>query len=137
MFEIKVENVEALQRKLDQLNQQVLALHDHIPKELVEWQTTDMRRKFPNIAVIHTPSSLQAETRVWPRSRLDVSGPGVMQSLEPGFKRPAGTVKTGPTVSSPRGMGRRSIIRPILRVNLLRRLYDRMIDVAGEALKWP
>jgi hypothetical protein len=130
MLEIKLEGLEKLQEKLDKVKEQVLALHHGVPKEMVDWQAEDMRRKYPNIEVADTPSSLQATTKVWPRSRLE---------QEQGFKRPVRpALNRGPRQVRPKGAGRPPpSVRPILRISLLRRLFERVIEVGKAALKWP
>ena len=128
MFEVKVEGVEDFQKKIEATAKQVEDLHKKMPQQLVEWQTEDMRRRYPNIQVDETPESVEATTDVWPRSRLE---------QESGFKRPARpVVKKGPTMARLKGAGRPPpSTRPILRTELFTKLVDRM-NALLEAIKW-
>ena len=130
MFEIKVEGVGELLKKFETFDKQILDLHKQMPPQLVEWQTEDMRRRYPNIQVDETPESVEATPNVWPRSRLE---------QEPGFKRPARpVVKKGPTMARLKGAGRPPpSTRPILRTALFTKLVDRMTKLLSEAMKWP
>ena len=130
MFEIKVEGVGELLKKFETFDKQILDLHKQMPQQLVEWQTEDMRRRYPNIQVDETPESVEATTNVWPRSRLE---------QESGFKRPARpVVKKGPTMARLKGAGRPPpSTRPILRTALFTKLVDRMTKLLSEAMKWP
>ena len=128
MFEIKVEGVGGLLKKFETFDKQILDLHKQMPQQLVEWQTEDMRRRYPNIQVDETPESVEATTNVWPRSRLE---------QEPGFKRPARpVVKKGPTMARLKGAGRPPpSTRPILRTALFTKLVNRM-NALLEAITW-
>lgn len=131
MFEVKLQGLEQLQKKIETLEEHIRELHKQVPHEMVEWQTQDMRRKYPNIQVDETPQSVEAKTEVWPRSRLE---------QDTGFKRPyrPPSPTKGPRTYHPKGVGRPPpSTRPILRSELLRKLYDRMIGAAKEAVKWP
>ena len=128
MFETKFEGNEEIAKKFETMAEKVKALHKQVPQELVEWQTDDMRRKYPNIQIDETPESVEATTEIWPRSRLE---------LEPGFKkllRPL--VKKGPTIARIKGAGRPPpSTRPLLRTELFTKLVDRMHGLL-EACKW-
>jgi hypothetical protein len=127
MFEVKTEGLEAILKTFDTIHKQVEALHKEMPRQLVDWQTEDMRRKYPNVHVDETPQLVEATTEVWPRSRLE----------EPGAKRPGRpVVNKGPTIARPKGIGRPApSTRPILRTELFRKLTDRM-DELLKAIKW-
>ena len=128
MFETKFEGNEEIAKKFETMAEKVKALHKQVPQELVEWQTDDMRRKYPNIQIDETPESVEATTDVWPRSRLE---------QESGFKRPARpVVKKGPTMARLKGAGRPPpSTRPILRTEMFTKLVDRM-NALLEAIKW-
>ena len=128
MFEVKVDGLEDFQKKIEATAKQVEGLHKQVPQQLVEWQTEDMRRRYPNIQVDETPESVEATTDVWPRSRLE---------QESGFKRPARpVVKKGPTMARLKGAGRPPpSTRPILRTEMFTKLVDRM-NALLEAIKW-
>jgi hypothetical protein len=127
MFEAKFEGTEELQKKFEAMAEKVKALHKEVPKELVEWQTDDMRRKYPNIQIDETPESVEATTEIWPRSRLE---------LEPSYKRLRPKVKKGPTLIRAKGVGRPPpSTRPVLRTELFTKLVDRMNKLL-EAITW-
>ena len=128
MLEVKLDGLEGFQKKLEATAKQVEELHKKVPQQLVEWQTEDMRRRYPNIQVNETPESVEATTNVWPRSRLE---------QEPGFKRPARpVVKKGPTMARLKGAGRPPpSTRPILRTALFTKLVNRM-NALLEAITW-
>jgi len=128
MLEVKLDGLEGFQKKLEATAKQVEELHKKVPQQLVEWQTEDMRRRYPNIQVDETPESVEATTNVWPRSRLE---------QQPGFKRPAcPVVKKGPTMARLKGAGRPPpSTRPILRTALFTKLVDRM-NALLEAITW-
>ena len=128
MLEVKLDGLEGFQKKLEATAKQVEELHKKVPQQLVEWQTEDMRRRYPNIQVDQTPESVEATTNVWPRSRLE---------QEPGFKRPARpVVKKGPTMARLKGAGRPPpSTRPILRTALFTKLVNRM-NALLEAITW-
>jgi hypothetical protein len=129
MYEIKIEGLEPLLKKFETFDKQIEELHKEVPQQLVEWQTEDMRRKYPNVKVDETPQSVEATTEIWPRSRLE---------QEQGFKRPRPIVKQGPTITRLKGAGRPpASTRPILRTELFTKLVDRMTKLLGEATKWP
>jgi hypothetical protein len=130
MYEIKVEGLDALLKNFETFDKQVTDLHKQMPQQLLEWQTEDMRRKYPNIKVDETDLSVEATTDIWPRSRLE---------QEAGFKRPARPlVKKGPTQARLKGAGRPPpSTRPILRTELFTKLTDRMTTLLSEAMKWP
>ena len=129
MLEVKVEGLDELLKKFETFDKQVEDLHKEVPQQLVEWQTEDMRRKYPNIKVDETEESVEASTEIWPRSRLE---------LEPGFKRPRPTVKKGPTRARIKGVGRPPpSTRPLLRTELFTKLVDRMTRAVNETMKWP
>jgi hypothetical protein len=126
-MEVELEGVDKFAAKLASVVKQVESLHKQVPQQLVEWQTEDMRRHYPNIQVDETNESVEATTMIWPRSRLE---------LEPGFKRPRPTVKRGPTVPRAKGLGRRpASTRPLLRTELFQKLTDRM-DALLKAIRW-
>jgi hypothetical protein len=125
---VKTEGLDELLKKFETFDKQVEELHKQVPQEMVEWQTDDMRRKYPNIQVDETTESVEATTTIWPRSRLE---------QEPGFKRPARpVVKKGPTMARLKGAGRPPpSTRPILRTALFTKLVDRM-NALLEAITW-
>jgi hypothetical protein len=129
MYEIKVEGLEALLKKFETFDKQIEELHKEMPQQLVDWQTDDMRRRYPNVKVDESNQSVEATTEIWPRSRLE---------SEPGFKRSRPIIKKGPTITRLKGAGRPpASTRPILRTELFTKLVDRMTKLLSEAMKWP
>lgn len=133
MYEIKVDGLDKLTTKFDAYKSQINELHKQVPAELVEWQRVDMRRKYPNTEVNEAPdATTTATTRVWPRSRLEAQL-GNKRVTQP-------IVKTGPKqirglrLRGPAGTAR---WRPILRMELFRKLIERMEKLGSEALRWP
>jgi hypothetical protein len=128
MLEIKFEGQDEITKSIDAMAEKVKATHKQMPQELVEWQTDDMRRRYPNIQVDETPESVEATTEIWPRSRLE---------QEPGFVRPKRPyVAKGPTQYRLKGAGRKpASTRPILRQPLFAKLVDRMNKLL-EGLTW-
>jgi hypothetical protein len=130
MLEVKAEGFDALLKKFETLDAQILELHKKVPEQLVEWQTVEMRRQYPNVHVDETPQSVEASTEIWPRSRLEEPGSG--------FKRPRPVGKKGPTMARIKNIGRPPpSTRPILRTELFTKLADRMDRIVQEAMKWP
>ncbi|MGY8661774.1 hypothetical protein Q3C01_05315 [Bradyrhizobium sp. UFLA05-109] len=128
MFEIKVDGVEGLLKKCEAFGTQLDELHKEVPEELVDWQRTDMRRKYPNIEVSSSGDETTAETSIWPRSRIE----------PPGSRRRTGPVIAVPKQHRLRGAGRPpSSTRPILRTELFTKLVDRMTALLSKAMKWP
>jgi hypothetical protein len=128
VIEAKLECQDEFAKSIDAMAEKVKALHKQVPQELVEWQTDDMRRRYPNIQVDETNESVEATTEIWPRSRLE---------QEPGFQRPKRPyVAKGPTQYRLRGAGRPPpSTRPILRQPLFAKLVDRMTKLL-EGLTW-
>ncbi|BBZ93094.1 hypothetical protein BRDID11004_60070 [Bradyrhizobium diazoefficiens] len=124
MFEVKIEGVEELLAKLNQYDTQITTLRRKMPEELENWQREDMRRKYPNMQTEMVANETSATTLIWPRSRQP-SKDTHHRRQGPKQYRPA---KRGPVVRSN---------RPILRAELLRQLWDRMVRLTAEAMKWP
>ena len=123
MFEIKIEGVEALSAKLEKYPKQITELQSVVPQEMEAWQRDDMHRKYPNTESATISNETTATTYVWPRSRTP-------SKRERRFQAPK---KFQP---SRRGPVSRSN-RPILRAELLTQLWQRMVRLTAEAMKWP
>jgi hypothetical protein len=130
MFEIKLDGVDALVKKFETLDRQIEELHKKFPEQLFEWQRVDMRRQYPNMQIEETAQTVHATTEVWPHSRLE---------LEPGNPRKRVVVATKPKRYAPKGTGqpRAPSVRPILREELERKLWERLDATGREAIKWP
>lgn len=124
MFEVKAEGLDQLLKKFDTFSKQITELHTAMPEELENWQREDMHRKYPNTQVDTASNEITATTIIWPRSRKP-SKDFHHRQQGPKLYRPA---KRGPVVRSN---------RPILRAELLKRLWDRMVKLTSEAMKWP
>jgi hypothetical protein len=125
MFELKIEGVEALLKKLEKYEGQITELHKAMPEELETWQRDDMKRKYPNTQTDTVGNETSASTSIWPRSRQPSKDTHHRRQQGPRQYRP---VKRGPVVGSN---------RPILRAELLTELWQRMVKLTAEAMKWP
>jgi hypothetical protein len=128
MFDVKREGFPQLEAKIAEYHTQIRNLHDQVPQQMLAWQREDMRRSNPNLSIESTPASTAATTLIWPRSRLSDQ---------------AGNKRRGPRRHQPKqylpanaGPGMQSR-RPILRAELLEKLFDRMRALAAKAMKWP
>jgi hypothetical protein len=127
MFSVSAEGVDELLKKLDTFGGQIDGLKTSWPQELETWQREDMNRKYPNTAVNDAEPELAATTQIWPTSRLAAEDNKRRRlSLKTQPKRYR--VKTGKPAPSN---------RPILRQDLQKKLYARMIELAEKALQWP
>jgi hypothetical protein len=109
--------------KFNQLERQVTALQRAVPDELETWQRDDMNRKYPNMESSVVGDETTATTYIWPTSRTPSMRRRRYQA--PRQYRPA---VAGPKVASK---------RPILRAELLTQLWERMVKLTSEAMKWP
>jgi hypothetical protein len=123
MFEVKLDGIDQLLRKFDSFGKQIEELHKTVPEELVAWQRDDMRRKFPTVDVDASETETAASTEIFPRSRIDGAAPRQHR-----INRAPPQQHRGPLPRSN---------RPILREELARKLHDRMLKLASEAMKWP
>jgi hypothetical protein len=130
MLEVKLDGLDVLAKKLDELHAKVKGLHHAMPQELEAWQRDDMHRRFPNTKVDDSDEETVASTEIWPRSRL----PSKDQHHHQGPKQHA-VARASPRQHVARPLKRSS--RPILRAELLQKLHDRMIRLVAEAMKWP
>jgi hypothetical protein len=139
MFEVKLDGIDQLLRKFDSFGKQIEELHKTVPEELVAWQRDDMRRKFPTVDVDASETETAASTEIFPRSRIDEghhpSGGGPKQHAIGRAAPRQHRINRAPPQQH-RGPLPRSN-RPILREELARKLHDRMLKLASEAMKWP
>jgi hypothetical protein len=127
MYSVSVEGLDELLKKFDTFGEQIEGLQESWPKELEAWQREDMHRKYPNVTVNDAEPELAATTQIWRTSRLAVEDNKRRRlSLKTQPKRYR--VKTGKPAPSH---------RPILRQDLQKKLYARMVELAGKALQWP
>jgi hypothetical protein len=116
-FEVKVES-EALLRQFEDVQKRVEGLDQKLPDVFLQWQRDDMKRSYPNISAHNT---LSVTTHVYPRSRRV----RVSKSRSGGGKK------------QPRRQGRRlGSKRPILRPELVVKLFARMSAMCREAIQW-
>ena len=74
---------------LEGLAEQLAKLPDQLADELSNWQTEDMKRRYPNI---DRPDQNTATTEIWPRSRM----PHQYVPTGKSRGRPAGSVNRAP-----------------------------------------
>jgi hypothetical protein len=123
MLEIRIDGIEPLLAKFATLEHQIDGLQRTMPAELEAWQRDDMHRKYPNMQVEAVSHETKATTYIWPTSRT----PSARRRRFQGPKQHQ-IAKAGPVVRS---------TRPILRAELLALLWDRMVKLTAEAMKWP
>jgi hypothetical protein len=123
-LQVDVEGADALIDKLDQFAKQISDAEREMPEQLMEWQRDDMRRKFPTVQTNQGGNETVAQTSIWPRSRTPER-----RQLR------AGPKQARPRVYAPRTMVRST--RPILRIELYRKLVERMTALIVKAMKWP
>jgi hypothetical protein len=116
-FEVKVES-ENLLKQFEDMQKRVTDLEQKLPDVFLDWQREDMHRKFPKI---EEKSGLSVTTYVYPRSRLQRSGKGGGQSVRKRARIAA---------------GRPGAKRPILREELVDKLFERMTAMCKEAIEW-
>lgn len=128
MFEVKIDGIDPLLKKIDAFSQQIKALQQAVPQELVAWQREDMRRRYPNVETATAENEIAASTEIRARSRepsKDTHHQGPKQHL---IARPGPRQHRGRLPPS---------TRPILREELKQKLHDRMTKLTAEAMKWP
>jgi hypothetical protein len=112
-----VDRLEAMIKKLEEFPK-------HMAQELTDWQTEDMRRRFPNT---ETPDENTVETDIWPTSRI----------VERDQKKINAILRARKTASRPRvGAVRAGTHRPILRPELYEKLVKRMDELMEKELTW-
>jgi hypothetical protein len=146
MFEIKIDGVDQLLKKIDTFGKQLDELQTTMPEALVAWQRDDMKRKSPNMTVETSGDETAASTEIWPHSRLEAQeeqarrhalglkqgGPATIAPKQPGparFAPKQHRIRGGGPVPRSR--------RPILREELKQKLHDRMLTLMTKAMKWP
>lgn len=131
MFEVKIDGLDQLLKKVETFGTQIAKLPQAVPDELEAWQREDMHRKYPNQTNETKDNVTTAETKIWPRSRLD-------EGHKPGGPKRARPNRQGPKQHRAKGGGKPPPSnRPILRDELEHKLVDRMDAVVTEAMKWP
>jgi hypothetical protein len=123
MFEIRIDGIEPLLAKFDKLERQITELQKTVPAELEAWQREDMNRKYPNTQTETVSNETSATTYIWPTSRTP-------SNRQRRYQRPK---QYKPAAAGPVMRSR----RPILRVELLEKLWERMRNVTREAMQWP
>lgn len=104
--------------------------HTDIHGELVDWQTEDMHRKYPNID--SEQEYVSWFTLIWPRSRTyDQTHGKHGRVLRRASRRRSRAPSLATTPRLTRGPK-----RPILRDALFNRLVQRMTELLGERLSW-
>ncbi|HVG51164.1 MAG TPA: hypothetical protein VM867_05980 [Xanthobacteraceae bacterium] len=115
-FEVKVES-ENLLKQFDDMQKRVTELNQKLPEVFLDWQRDDMNRKFPKI---NEQGDKSVTTFIYPRSRL------------PRTKGGNNTTRKRARVAA----GRPGSTRPILREELVVKLFERMRQMCREAIEW-
>jgi hypothetical protein len=98
-----------------------------LPQGLTDWQTEDMRRKYPETNVDEPAAAGQTSvsTMIYPRSRTyEQTHP----HSHPAVRKPA--------MSSMPRLRKSTLRHPILRPELFDKLYSRMVALLGDKLTW-
>lgn len=129
MYEVKVEGADALAGKLDTVLNQIQDTKEHkIPEEFMRWQVEDMHRKrHPHVNKSGYGRTATAETRVRHRG-IDRK----KRRRRPKWVKPKQYVQKYKF-----GLKRVRRHKPIVRLELLDKLVDRMNVVYDGVLKWP
>jgi hypothetical protein len=112
MFDVKLEGVDELVKKLDIVINKTHSLQYTMPREYEDWRSEDMHSRYPHPLV----TKRRRITRIF--QRIYQRGPG----STPKHKR-----------RRRRGYSR----RPVLRPGLYDQLKQRMIDLVNETVQWP
>jgi hypothetical protein len=115
----------AVATAIDNMLGQLKAFPDKMAVELTDWQTEDMKRRYPNV---ERPDEHSVETDVWPRSRLS------SQHHRPTSRRlgrPPGNPQHARALKPMPGPRRGVSTRPILREELWDQLVARMGELLG------
>jgi hypothetical protein len=117
-------DVSGLVARLEAMTKKLEEFPKHMAQELTDWQTEDMRRRFPNT---ETPDENTVETDIWPTSRI----------AERDQKKINAILRARKTASRPRlGVVRSGTNRPILRPELYEKLVKRMDELMAKELTW-
>ncbi|MBR0879113.1 hypothetical protein ACVMGC_004777 [Bradyrhizobium barranii subsp. barranii] len=127
MFSVEIDGLVSLLGKFKIYSDNLVQLRTDVPDELMMWQREDMKRRYPNMIVNQRVDETEAATSIWPTSR---------RAYETGYRRYV------PHLAQPRRQGPRrgpqvKSNRPILRAELLAKLWDRMDRLATGQTKWP
>ena len=126
---ISADVIDAIERVSDmQLNIRDFG-HIDIHDELLDWQTEDMHRHYPNID--SDQEYVSWFTQIWPRSRTYDEAHRVHGRVMRMSSRRSRTPRLATVPRLARGAK-----RPILRPALFNRLVQRMSDLLGERLSW-
>ncbi len=125
MFEVEVEGVEPLVKKFDRYTKQFEDGKDEMPREFVEWERTDMHRRYPTMQTGQSGEGVEtvAATTIYPRSRTFVRKRVSMLGKRPGQRIAPHFVHQSH--------------RPILRAELYQKLVHRMHELLGKMTRWP
>jgi hypothetical protein len=123
---VTVDGVDALMKKFDTLETQLIELRGDLVREFTDWQLQDMKRRYPTVDDESSGGEATVATNIYPRSRL---------------KRARAAAKSQGRATRRRAraaVGRAgSSRRPILRPELFKSLVERMTVMVEDAMKWP
>jgi hypothetical protein len=112
-------DVSGLINRLNSMEAKLNEFPKHMADELTDWQTEDMKRRYPNTETEENAVS----TNIWPTSRV----------VERDQKKINAILKNK---SRTRVVARAKGQRPILRPVLFEKLVQRMDDLMGKELTW-
>jgi hypothetical protein len=129
MFNIEVKS-EVVEQRFDAMMERVKTFaHEEMPQGLTDWQTEDMRRKYPETATEATgamPNDVSASTMIYPRSRT-------YEATHPHRAHPVAKRKA--VLSSMPLLRKSAMQHPILRQELFDKLVTRMSAMLSQ-IKW-
>lgn len=132
MLVISADVFDTMERVTDMQNNIRDFGHIDVHDELLDWQTEDMHRKFPNVS--SEQEYVSWFTQIWPRSRTyDQTHRTHGAAKRRGVPRAR---NRAPTLATTPRLVRGAAKRPILREGLFNRLVQRMDDLLSERLTW-
>jgi hypothetical protein len=128
MLNIEVKT-EAVKQRLDFMKERLETFsHTEMPQGLTDWQTEDMRRKYPETQTDTSNSEMvSTSTMIYPRSRT-------YEQTHP--HRGHAVAKKRPVLSSMPRLKTSTLRHPILRSELFDKLLSRMSAMLSEKIKW-
>jgi hypothetical protein len=129
----RLEGLDRIEQRYELMIESLGEAHQQLPEQLIAWQREDMHRKYPNLQMRENGNETSVSTFVWPRSRRERNKEEVKQGIRRSrwMRRQLGPKQ----YTVPGGSPTRSM-RPILRKELLDKLYERMPEEIFGLIKW-